>query len=102
MRQRIARPAEIGRIALASDSFQLVGQEVTVSQPGPILFDQSGGGDNYRLLFDWNPQPTLVWDAESLRFLAANEAAISHYGYSQDEFPEVNIECIQPAIEARS
>src|SRR3984957_13755174 len=43
-----------------------------------------------------------VWDAESLRFLAANEAAIRHYGYSQDEFLAVNIEGIQPATEAQS
>jgi PAS domain S-box-containing protein len=73
-----------------------------VSQRGPKLSEQSDGGDNYRLLFDRNPQPTWVWDAECLRFLAANEAAISHYGYSQDEFLEVNIEGIQPATEAQS
>jgi formate hydrogenlyase transcriptional activator len=73
-----------------------------VSQPGPGLSDQSAGGDNYRLLFDWNPQPMWVLDAESLSFLAANEAAISRYGYSQDEFLAVNIDCIQPATEAQS
>ena len=27
-----------------------------------------------------------VYDHESLRFLAVNEAAIEHYGYSKDEF----------------
>jgi formate hydrogenlyase transcriptional activator len=43
-----------------------------------------------------------VWDAESLRFLAANEAAISHCGYSQDEFLAVRIEGIRPATEAQS
>ena len=73
-----------------------------MSQPGPGLSDQSESGDNYRLLFDWNPQPMWVLDAESLRFLAANEAAISHYGYSQDEFLAVNIECNEPATEAQS
>ena len=73
-----------------------------MSQPGPGLSDQSAGSDNYRLLFDWNPQPMWVLDVESLRFLAANEAAISNYGYSQNEFLAINIERIGSATEAQS
>ncbi|MGD0966254.1 MAG: PAS domain S-box protein [Candidatus Acidiferrales bacterium] len=74
-----------------------------MSQPGPGLSVQPDvGGDNYRLLFDWNPQPMWVWDDESLRFLAANEAAVRRYGYSQDEFLAVNIEGVRPATEAQS
>lgn len=40
----------------------------------------------YRLLFESNPMPMWVFDRNSLRFLAVNEAAIRHYGYSRDEF----------------
>jgi PAS domain S-box-containing protein len=69
-----------------------------VSQPEPRLCDRSDS-DDYRLIFDSNPQPTWVWDAESLRFLAVNEAAISHYGYTQDEFLEVNFENIQTSAD---
>ena len=73
-----------------------------MSQSGPGLSDQPDSGAHYRLLFDRNPQPMWVLDTESLRFLAANEAAISHYGYSRDEFLAKTIECIQPATEAQS
>lgn len=58
------------------------------------------GGEVYQFFFDWNPQPMWVWDAETLRFLAVNEAAISHYGYSRDEFLAMNPEGIQAAQDA--
>ncbi|HEV7799806.1 MAG TPA: PAS domain S-box protein, partial [Burkholderiales bacterium] len=40
----------------------------------------------YRLLFEHNPNPMWVYDIASLRFLAVNEAAIERYGYTRDEF----------------
>lgn len=40
----------------------------------------------YRLLFDANPHPLWVHDAQSMAFLTVNDAAIAHYGYSRDEF----------------
>jgi diguanylate cyclase (GGDEF)-like protein/PAS domain S-box-containing protein len=42
--------------------------------------------EGYRLLFQDNPLPMWVMDIESRRFLATNEAASRHYGYSADEF----------------
>ncbi|MEX2178757.1 MAG: response regulator [Gemmatimonadaceae bacterium] len=42
--------------------------------------------ERYRMLFDSNPQPVWVFDRESLRFLAVNDAAVRHYGYTRDEF----------------
>ncbi len=40
----------------------------------------------YRLLFENNPQPMWVFDRNTLRFLAVNDAAVAHYGYTRDEF----------------
>lgn len=40
----------------------------------------------YRTLFFAHPQPMWVYDLKSLKFLAVNQAAIQHYGYSQAEF----------------
>lgn len=40
----------------------------------------------YRLLFDGNPNPMWVFDEESLRFLAVNERAVRHYGWTRAEF----------------
>ncbi len=34
----------------------------------------------YRLLFDRNPWPMWVYDAQTLHFLAVNEAAAASYG----------------------
>ncbi|MEB3211895.1 MAG: PAS domain S-box protein, partial [Leptolyngbyaceae bacterium] len=52
--------------------------------------------DTYRHLFDCNPQPMLVYDLETLRFLAVNEAMIAKYGYSRAEFLAMTIADIRP------
>lgn len=50
----------------------------------------------FELLFDKNPLPMFLFDATTLKFLQVNEAAISHYGYSRDEFLSMTIEEIRP------
>jgi PAS domain S-box-containing protein len=50
----------------------------------------------YRLLFHGNPNPMWVFDLETLKFLEVNEAAIQHYGYSQEEFLAMTITDIRP------
>jgi len=50
----------------------------------------------YRLLFETNPQPMWVYDVETFSFLAVNEAAIHHYGYSREEFLSMTIRDIRP------
>lgn len=54
---------------------------------------------NYRLLFDSNPQPMLVYDVHSFRFLAVNAAAIAHYGYSEAEFLGMTVGQLHPVDE---
>ncbi len=51
----------------------------------------------YRLLFESNPQAMWVYDLETLRFLAVNDAAVRHYGYSRAELLEMTIKDIRPA-----
>ncbi len=51
----------------------------------------------YRLLFESNPQPMWVYDHQTLAFLAVNDAAIRHYGYSRAEFLAMTIKDIRPA-----
>jgi PAS domain S-box-containing protein len=50
----------------------------------------------YRLLFESNPQPMWVYDLTTLRFLAVNDAAVRHYGYSRAEFLDMTIRDIRP------
>lgn len=51
----------------------------------------------YRFLFENNPLPMWVFDQETLRFLAVNEAAAISYGYTRDEFLSMTIKDIRPA-----
>jgi PAS domain S-box-containing protein len=54
----------------------------------------------YRLLFDANPQPMWVFDVDSLVFLAVNDAAIRHYGYSREEFLGMAVVDLRPDDDA--
>jgi PAS domain S-box-containing protein len=40
----------------------------------------------YRLLFEASPHPMWVYDLDTGRFLAVNDAAVERYGYSRDAF----------------
>ncbi|HXB22654.1 MAG TPA: response regulator [Candidatus Solibacter sp.] len=55
--------------------------------------------EQYRLLFEANPNPMWVFDLETLQFLAVNLAAIEHYGFSRQEFMDMTIEEIRPKKE---
>ncbi len=57
------------------------------------------GEERYRQLFESHPHPMWVYDVETLRFLAVNDAAIKHYGYSREEFLSMTIEDIRPPEE---
>ncbi len=58
----------------------------------------------YRLLFESNPHAMWVYDLETLRFLAVNDAAVHHYGYSRPEFLAMTIQEVHPAedVQARN
>ena len=50
------------------------------------ITDLKRSEESFRLLLERNPLPMWVYDEESLRFLAVNDAAIEHYGYGKDAF----------------
>jgi two-component system cell cycle sensor histidine kinase/response regulator CckA len=52
--------------------------------------------ERYRLLFEANPLPMWVYDAETLAFLAVNDAAVRHYGFTRQEFLAMTIKDIRP------
>jgi len=58
------------------------------------------GEDRYRQMFQVNPQPMWVYDVETLAFLAVNDAAVAHYGWSREEFLGMTIADIRSAEEA--
>jgi diguanylate cyclase (GGDEF)-like protein/PAS domain S-box-containing protein len=52
-----------------------------------------------RLLFDNNPMPMWVFDAETTGFLSINDAAVQHYGYSRANFLRMQLRQIWPQDE---
>jgi diguanylate cyclase (GGDEF)-like protein/PAS domain S-box-containing protein len=55
----------------------------------------------YRRLFEHNPHPMWVYERESLRIVAANLSAQLHYGYSEEEFQQLEVPDLWPADAAR-
>ncbi|WP_439923151.1 putative bifunctional diguanylate cyclase/phosphodiesterase [Nitrobacter sp. JJSN] len=55
--------------------------------------------ESFRLLFDNNPVPMWVFDAETTSFLGVNDAAVKHYGYDRAKFLRMKLEDIWPPDE---
>lgn len=53
----------------------------------------------YRLLFERNPAPMLIYARDSLELLAVNEAFSRHYGYSLDEARKLILTDLYPVDE---
>jgi PAS domain S-box-containing protein len=53
--------------------------------------------EKYRILFEVNPCPMYVCEESTLKFLAVNQAAIDHYGYSHEEFLGMTVLDIRPS-----
>ncbi|UCS92387.1 PAS domain-containing protein [Echinicola marina] len=50
-------------------------------------------------LLEYSPFPMWIYDIDSLRFLEVNDEAVSHYGYSRDEFLAMTLRDIRPKEE---
>ena len=92
---------EQGRGVYAPDGaiLGLDGFITDTADPRATGAEVSGSEQRYRSLFAANPNPMWVYDLETLRFLAVNDAATRHYGYAQEEFLHMTIADIRPAEE---
>ena len=93
-----ARRRELER-ALEAEASARGGLEQAVRERTAALRESEA---QYRLIFESNPLPMWVYDQETLRFLAVNEAAVRHYGYSPEEFLTMTIKEIRPAEDVQS
>jgi PAS domain S-box-containing protein len=55
--------------------------------------------EEYRHLFESNPNPMWIYNKETLRFIKVNNAAIEKYGYNKNRFLRMTIKDIRPAEE---
>ena len=53
----------------------------------------------YRELFLAHPMPMWVYDLETMRFLAVNDAAVAKYGWAREEFLALTLRDIRPPEE---
>ncbi|WP_051315946.1 PAS domain S-box protein [Algoriphagus vanfongensis] len=51
----------------------------------------------YSGLFDFNPSPIIVHDSETYKIIDINQAAVTKYGYTREEFLKMTILDIRPA-----
>ena len=56
--------------------------------------------EKYKLLFKKNPMPMWIISRSTLDIIDVNEAAINHYGYSPEEFLELNSKDLEPGEDA--
>ncbi|RIW14982.1 PAS domain S-box protein [Algoriphagus lacus] len=66
-------------------------------QRSKFIDDIQKSEKRYSDLFQLSPLPMWVYDLKSLRFLDINQAAVDHYGYSEEEFLLMKISDIRPA-----
>lgn len=71
-----------------------IARDITAERQAMEALRESEAG--FRLLFEGNPQPMWVYDLTTLDFIEVNSAAVSHYGYSREEFLAMRITDIRP------
>jgi len=77
----------------------LSGLEQTIQKEATLVSKLDASEKYYRTTFEANPVPMYVFDMENGRFLHVNEAAIAKYGYTKEEFLQMNINDIRPQTE---
>jgi PAS domain S-box-containing protein len=53
----------------------------------------------YRLMFEHNPQPLLVYDRQTHEVVTVNDALVAAYGYSRDELLSMTVTALVPGDE---
>jgi PAS domain S-box-containing protein len=69
---------------------QSTGRDITENRLSQLALQDSE--ERYRLLFEGNPLPMLVFEPDTLRFLAVNAAAVEQYGYTREELLELSFD----------
>ncbi len=63
------------------------------------MIKQKSSEEQYKILFENNPQPMWVYDKDTLDIIAVNISAVLMYGYTREEFLTLNLADIRPKNE---
>jgi diguanylate cyclase (GGDEF)-like protein/PAS domain S-box-containing protein len=81
----------------AVGNLQLLGETLGVTVDRQRMHAQlRAAADQYRLLFERNPQPMFVAELRTQMILAANQAAVAQYGYAESELLALSVRSLQP------
>jgi PAS domain S-box-containing protein len=70
-----------------------------VSDQRQINFNLQESLGDFSVLFNNNPTPMWIYELPTLRILKVNDAALKHYGYTENEFLTMTIRDIRPRID---
>ncbi|MBS1519900.1 MAG: PAS domain S-box protein [Bacteroidetes bacterium] len=72
---------------------------VDVSYQKQVSFNLKESLGDFSMLFHNNPTPMWIYELPTLRIMKVNDAALKHYGYSEDEFLSMTIRDIRPRFD---
>lgn len=70
-----------------------------VSDQKQINFNLQESLGDFSMLFNNNPTPMWIYELPTLRIMKVNNAALMHYGYSENEFLSMTIRDIRPRFD---
>ncbi len=92
-RGSVTATSEVGTLASAFNQMA----ETVESQTRALQENER----RYRLVFEGNPLPMWIWEFDTRRFLAVNDAAVERFGYSPEEFLTMTARDVRPTEEVQ-
>ena len=89
----------IAYIRIARKNRVLAEQMIYIEKAGEVIKEREL---DYRNLYDLNPQPMIIFEPETTKILAINQAAAAKYGYTETEFQEMKLEDLIASLESQT
>lgn len=77
-------------------AIKIIGSTQNITKLKQNESELSDSEKRYSELFQLSPLPMWVYDIDTLQFLDVNKAAISHYGFTKEEFLKMTLKDIRP------